>query len=116
MADIASDILLVGARPGIQRAYHLSSPRAWSMPQIAEELSRLLGRTVVYEHRTPERQRELLTAAGVPELDVEILLGLDHIFATSVLAETTHTVEQLTGRPPRSVTDWLAEQLQAFSG
>ncbi|WP_260865983.1 hypothetical protein [Burkholderia gladioli] len=32
----------------------------------------------------------------------------------SGIGETTRTVEELTGRPPRSLTDWLRENLDRF--
>jgi NAD(P)H dehydrogenase (quinone) len=31
-----------------------------------------------------------------------------------VLGETTSTVEELTGRAPRSLTDWLSENISIF--
>jgi NAD(P)H dehydrogenase (quinone) len=60
VADVARAALLAEIEPGTQRVHHLTGSRGWSMPQIAEELSRLLGRKVIYAHRTPAAQREQL--------------------------------------------------------
>jgi NAD(P)H dehydrogenase (quinone) len=84
------------------------------MPQIADELSRLLGRKVIYEHRTLAAQRERLLSSGLNEFDADLLLGLDKVFRASALAETTSTVEELTGHAPRAVPAWLAENLDVF--
>ena len=85
------------------------------MPQIAEELSRLLGRQVLYEPRTPAAQRAQLLGSGLNAFGVDLLLGLDKVFRASALAETMSTVEELTGHAPRSVPAWLAENLEVFS-
>ena len=39
---------------------------------------------------------------------------LDQMFRESALAETTSTVEDLTGRKPRSLRDWLTENIGVF--
>ena len=114
VADVAHVALLDDAHLDSQRAYHLTAARAWSMPEVAAELSRLLGRSVTYQHRTPEQHRAALVAAGASELVAGLLLGLDRLFRDSALAETTLTVEALTGRAPRALPQWLEENLALF--
>ncbi|AJG22490.1 Oxidoreductase [Cupriavidus basilensis] len=36
------------------------------------------------------------------------------MFRESVIAETTSTVEELTGKAPRSLTEWLTDNLDVF--
>lgn len=114
VAAAARVALLDAAHPTAQRAYHLTGPRAVSMPEIAEEISKLLGRTVIYQQRSPAEQREKLLASGLNEFVADLLLGLDRLFHESALAETTSTVENLTGHPPRSVAGWLSENISKF--
>ncbi|MBW7973355.1 SDR family oxidoreductase [Bradyrhizobium sp. BR 10289] len=114
VADAARVALLDDAHPTAQRAYHLTGPRAVSMPEIAEEISKLLGRTVTYQQRSPKEQREKLLASGLNEFVADLLLGLDRLFCESALAETTSTIETLTGHAPRSVADWLSENISKF--
>jgi NAD(P)H dehydrogenase (quinone) len=114
VADAARTVLLDGTEPDAQRAYHLTGPRAWSMQEVAAELSRLLGHTVTYHDRSPSQQRALLLAAGVNEFVAGLLLGLDQMFRQSVYSEVTSTVEQLTGTPARPLTEWLAANIAAF--
>jgi uncharacterized protein YbjT (DUF2867 family) len=114
VADAARIALLDTAHPGSQRAYHLTGPATISMPEVADELSRLLGKSVTYEHRTPDEQREVLVGSGASDLVAGVLLGIDGLFRASVLAETTATFRDLTGKAPRSVGAWLRENIAAF--
>lgn len=114
VADVARVALLDDADPTAQRAYHLTGARAVSMHEIAEEISKLLDRTVTYQQRSPAEQREKLLASGLNEFVADLLLGLDRLFYQSALAETTSTVEKLTGHPPRSVAGWLSENISKF--
>ncbi|OYD74305.1 UNVERIFIED_ORG: uncharacterized protein YbjT (DUF2867 family) [Burkholderia sp. CF145] len=114
VAEAARIALLEDVPDGSQRAYHLSGPRNWTMQQVADELSRLLGRRVVYNDRSPTEHRGALLASGQPPLVVDLLLGLDRLFRESALAETTATFEKLTGKPPRSLSEWLRENITLF--
>jgi uncharacterized protein YbjT (DUF2867 family) len=114
VADSAFAVLLDDTYVSSQRAYHLTGPTAVSMPEIADELSGLLGRAVTYQHRSPAEQREKLLASGLSEFVADLLPGLDRIFYESVLAETTSTVRELTGHAPRPVTDWLSDNISLF--
>ncbi|WP_413740289.1 NmrA family NAD(P)-binding protein [Sodalis sp. RH14] len=115
VAGVARVALLEKVADNSQRAYHLTGPRNWTMPEIAEKLSDLLGRTVTYIDRSPNEQRAALLADGLSPFVTELLIGLDRIFNHSVLIERTLTVEELTGLPPRSLSDWLQENIAFFN-
>jgi uncharacterized protein YbjT (DUF2867 family) len=114
VADAARAALLDNEHIHSQRAYHLTGPGTVSMPEVAEELSRLLGETVLYQHRTHDEHRGVLIASGVSEMVADLLLGLDGMFRESVLAETTSTFSELTGQTPRSVAGWLSDNIAVF--
>lgn len=114
VAKVARVALLEEIGPFSQRAYHLTSERAWTMQDIAAELSRLLNRTVVYNHRSPEEQRAALIAGGLAPGVADLLVGLDQMFRESVHGETTSTVEDLTGVAPRGLPEWIAENANVF--
>lgn len=114
VAEAAHVALMDHGHAQSRRAYHLTSSRAWSMPQVAVELSRLLERPVTYRHRSPEQQRAVLVAAGATDFIAGLLLGLDSVFRDSALAETTRTFEELTGRAPRSMPQWLEDNVALF--
>jgi NAD(P)H dehydrogenase (quinone) len=114
IADVARVALLEEFSSESQRAYHLTGPQAWTMRQVAEHLSSLLGHPIVYNHRSTEEQRAALLADGLSPLVADLLVGLDQVFRESVLGETTSTIEALTGRPPRTLPQWLAENIEIF--
>ncbi|KYQ97113.1 NAD(P)-dependent oxidoreductase [Serratia plymuthica] len=116
VADVARVALLEEVADNSQRAYHLTGPRNWTMHEVAEKLSPLLGRTVTYIDRSPDEQRAALLAGGLSSFVAELLVGLDRVFNHSVLIERTLTVEALTGSPPRSLSDWLQENIAIFKG
>jgi hypothetical protein len=56
----------------------------------------------------------VLIKSGLSDLVADVLLGIDRMFSDSVLAETTTTVADLTGCAPRSVGEWLRENVDRF--
>lgn len=114
IADVARLALLDEASVDVQRAYHLTGLAPVTMSDVAELLSQLLDRKIVYKHRTPTEQRVALIASGFSEAAADMRLGLEKLFNESVLAETTDTVELLTKQKPRSLSNWLASNLALF--
>jgi NAD(P)H dehydrogenase (quinone) len=114
VAKAARVALLEDIHPESQRAYHLTGPRAWTMQEIAGELSKLLGHSVVYISRSLEEERAALLASGLTPFVADLLVGLDQMFRESVLGETTSTVQELTSEPPGTLSQWLAENIDAF--
>jgi hypothetical protein len=45
----------------------------------------------------------------------DVLLGLDQTVYESMLAETTSTVQMLTAHAPRTLPDWLAQNIALFA-
>ena len=114
VAEAARVALLEEVTAKSQRAYHLTGPRAWTMQEVAQELSHLLKRTVTYNSRSVTDYRAALIADGTPAMVTELYIGLEFLFHESALAESTLTVEQLKGHPPRSLSDWLIENISLF--
>jgi NAD(P)H dehydrogenase (quinone) len=114
IAKVARIALLDEVQPDSQHVYHLTGSRAWTMQQIAEELSRLLGHPVVYVSRSVKEERTALLAGGLAPFVADLFAGLEQMFRDSALGETTSTVEELTGEPPRTLPQWLAENIAVF--
>jgi uncharacterized protein YbjT (DUF2867 family) len=114
VADVARVALLDNDDVNAQRAHHLSGPAAVTMYEVATELSTQLGREVVYQHRHPTEQRELLIGSGLTEMVADLLLGIERLIEQSAQAETTATVAELTGKPPRPFSTWIKENIATF--
>jgi uncharacterized protein YbjT (DUF2867 family) len=93
----------------------LTGPVALSWPEVAEALTRVLGRPITYDPVSIDERRAELEATGLASWRVELLLGLDEINRTSLYAATTDTVQALTNHPPRTIEDYIERNRRAFS-
>jgi NAD(P)H dehydrogenase (quinone) len=70
------------------------------MDEVAGYISAALGTRVEYHGRTEAQQRAVLQSAGLPELPVDVLLGVDALTRDNLYAMPSPTVFELTGHPP----------------
>lgn len=101
----ARDIGSVGVRVLTEKghdgkAYDLTGPAALTYGQVAEILSRALGRQIRYVPISPEQYKEAVIASGMPEPYADALVDLDRYYAEGKAAVVTPAVRQLTGRDP----------------
>ena len=73
------------------------------------------GRPIRYDAVSIEERRAQLEADGLASWRVELVLGLDEINRSDLYATPTDTVRQLTGRPPRTVEEYIERNRAAFS-
>jgi uncharacterized protein YbjT (DUF2867 family) len=57
----------------MRKIYALSGPEALNMAEIAEQISRAIGKTVQYVSISREERKQALLAAGVPSFFVDAL-------------------------------------------
>jgi NAD(P)H dehydrogenase (quinone) len=76
------------------------------LAKIASDISR--GR-VTYVRTSPEELRKGFVAAGMSRNETDVLVTIDVAIAKGCLATATNAVEELTGHPPASVAEFLAE-------
>jgi uncharacterized protein YbjT (DUF2867 family) len=74
VGDIAKAAFALLTTPGHgAKVYAMSGPEALSMEEVAEQISRAIGRTVRYVAITREERMQALRAAGVPSFSVDAL-------------------------------------------
>lgn len=84
------------------------------LARIAGEISRT---PVAYAPKSPEEIRKRLLATGMSGDEADALVSVDEAVANGWFQVTTNAVEELTGRPPASVSEFLAEHSDVlFSG
>jgi NAD(P)H dehydrogenase (quinone) len=113
-ADIAAcaHVLLTGAaRDG--ETFIPTGPTALTHAEIAALLSAARGHTVNYVDLPPDEFAARLTAQGLPADFAADVAALFAEVAAGTLASTTTHVQDLTGRPPRSFADFLADQTES---
>jgi uncharacterized protein YbjT (DUF2867 family) len=97
-----------------RKIYEITGPEALSGQDLAQKLSRALGRTIAYRDASPEEARRGMVAAGAPEWLADAMVALFGVFAAGHAAAVSPVVEQVTGYPARTFDDWARENAAAF--
>jgi uncharacterized protein YbjT (DUF2867 family) len=113
--DVAEAGVRVLTEPALWGAHHdLTGPAPMSWPEALELLSAELGEPVTFRVAAERDFLERLTVAGVPAGTVELLITREWAILAGENEHTTGTFEQITGRPPRPVAEFLHEHRAAF--
>jgi uncharacterized protein YbjT (DUF2867 family) len=114
IAAVAATALTTSTHAG--KTYVLTGPEALSYPDVAERLSRLLGRTVTYRDTPLEAMREQLLASGMPAWHVDVQLDFSTALSAGHASIVTNTVEAVTGKPARTFEEFIREHMALFTG
>lgn len=82
------------------KAYDLSGPQALSYGEVADALSRVLGRRITYVSISDDDYKKGAMAAGLPEVYADALVDLNRYYRSGAAARVTSAVKDLTGRDP----------------
>lgn len=114
--DVAAVAATVLARRGDDgRTYRLTGMESLGFAEVAERLSSVLGRPIVYVDVPPEGARAAMLGSGMPEWLVDNLVILFELIRTGALAGITGDVQDVLGREPRRLADFAAEHAKVFS-
>jgi NAD(P)H dehydrogenase (quinone) len=106
--DVAEAGLRVLTDPALWGAHHdLTGPALISWPEALELLSAELGERVTFRVVAERQFLERLTGAGVPAGEAELLITREWAILAAENDYTTDTFQQITGRPPRTVAEFL---------
>ncbi|MDP4507724.1 NAD(P)H-binding protein [Nonomuraea turcica] len=112
IAEVAAALL---TRPvGPDRDHVLTGPESLSHEQIAEAIGAAIGRPVRYVDLPLPEMAAHLEWQGIPQPHAGDLAALMAETGDGRWATTTTTVEDLTGRPPRPLSAYLADHKDAF--
>jgi uncharacterized protein YbjT (DUF2867 family) len=92
----------------------VTGPEALTWFEVAELMSDVLGRTITHVPTPTDTLAQGMRALGRPEWLVEHVVELAVLMSEPKAAEVTDTVEDVTGRPPRSLTEFLTDDASAF--
>ena len=99
--DVGAAAARVLSEPGHEgKAYELTGPAAITYAQVAQTLSRVLGRPIRYVPISREQYRQGAIAAGIPEAYADALVDLDRFYGEGKASAVSPSVRQLTGRDP----------------
>ncbi|HEI8295603.1 TPA: SDR family oxidoreductase [Proteus mirabilis] len=94
----------------IGKVYELAGDEAWTLEQLAKELTKQSGKQVVYNNLSQADFVAALKTAGLPDKLSNMLADSDIGASKGGLFDDSHTLSKLIGRP----TTTLAESIKAI--
>jgi NAD(P)H dehydrogenase (quinone) len=113
--DAAEAGLRVLTDPALWGAHHdLTGPALMSWPEALQLLSAELGEPVTFRVEAEQQLLQRLIGAGVPAGEAQLLITREWAIIAGENDYTTGTFEQITGRPPRPVVEFLHDHRTEF--
>jgi uncharacterized protein YbjT (DUF2867 family) len=114
VAAAAAAILADGDGRHDGRSYLLSGPDAITFDDVAAAVSAVTKRPVGFIPVPDDAAHAQLTQAGLPEWFASNLVTLFRLLREGAAAQVTGDVQTITGREPRSITQFVCDHAAAF--
>ena len=104
--------------PGhVGKKYVLTGSEAMSYRQAAEIIAAVIDKPVRFVDESPDQARARRVREGVPPAIIESVLAIGaYQRAGGKTVTITSTIADLTGRPPRTVAEFVREHSSSFRG
>ena len=112
-ADFAEAIAVVAAGTGHEnKIYELAGDEAFTMSDLAAEVSRQIGKDIGYNDLPLEEYAKILTGFGLPEAFATTLADAEAGAAKGALYDDSKTLSGLIGRPTTSMATGVTMALK----
>ena len=113
--DVAKVAAIALTQPGHSgQAYELTGPELFTIGEMVQVVSRVLGKPIQYVDIPPLAAKLFMLKTGMDKTLVNALMEMLASLRRNEGAIVTNTVQQLTGRPPRTFEAWCRENITAF--
>ena len=113
--DVGAAGLRVLTDPEFWGARHdLTGPVSMSWPEALEVLSADIGERVAFRVASERELLKRLNAGGVPAGEAELLIAREWAILAGENDYTTDTFQQITGRTPRPLAEFVHEHRAEF--
>lgn len=102
-ADAAAAVLTRAAP--VENVYELAGDGAFTLADLAAELSRQSGKAVPFQNLPPQEYEKVLLGAGLPPPVAAMVAGLDVAAAKGELDGDGRALSKLIGRPTTTLAD-----------
>src|SRR5690606_29317076 len=109
-ADAAVAVLTSEGHDG--KVYELASDDAYTLADLAAEISRQTGKDVPYNNLPQAEYAAMLKSVGLPEGVAEALAGFDVDASNGALFDDSRQLSALIGRPTTPLADAVAAALK----
>jgi len=114
VAAVAAEIAASPA-PHAGKTYWISGPELISNYDVADALSRLLGRTITYRELSFEENKNAMISAGVPEAIAKMNAQAFSLTAEGDAEWVSEDVLTILGRKARSYEQFASDYTSAYS-
>lgn len=111
-AAAAARVLSTDGHAG--KVYELAGDNAWTLSQLADELSQQSGKHIVYQNLSEADFAAALRGAGLPTELADMLADSDIGASEGGLFDNSRTLSQLIGRPTTTLADSVRTMLQVL--
>lgn len=111
-AAAAARVLSTDGHAG--KVYELAGDDAWTLSQLADELSQQSGKHIVYQNLSEADFAAALRGAGLPTELADMLADSDIGASEGGLFDNSRTLSQLIGRPTTTLADSVRTMLQVL--
>ena len=112
-AEAAVAVLSSGGHDG--RTYELAGDEAYTLSDLAAEISRQSGKTIAYKDLTETEYAAALTGLGLPDVLARAYAGYDAGAAQGALFDDSRQLSALIGRPTTPLATAVAEAIRQAS-
>jgi uncharacterized protein YbjT (DUF2867 family) len=113
--DIAAAAVIVLAATGHEgKSYSLTGGEALTNQQVAEKLSEVAGRKIVYVDLPPAELKKGILASGASEWSADALVDLQGLYREGKASAVSGDVERLTRRKPITFDQFARDYAFAF--
>jgi NAD(P)H dehydrogenase (quinone) len=111
-ADAAVAVLTGTGHEG--RTYELAGDTAWTLSELAAEVSRQTGRSLPYRNLPEQDYAAALAGFGLPEALAHAIAGWDASAAGGALFDDSRQLSRLIGHPTTPLSETVADALRAL--
>ncbi|MBV8761715.1 MAG: SDR family oxidoreductase [Deltaproteobacteria bacterium] len=113
------DIAAVAVKPLTEnghegKAYDVTGAQALTSQEQVDIIGKAIGKQLTYVDVPNEAAKDSMLGQGMPAPLVDALLEFCDAIKSGQAAAVTDTVQQLTGKPPRTFEAWAKENAAAF--
>jgi NAD(P)H dehydrogenase (quinone) len=98
----------------IGKTYELCGPIELDHQAIADEISKVIDREIVYSPSTLEQYREHLQKYDLPEFVIQHFIEVAIDYQNGIFSGVDGVIGEITGKAPQTVGDFVKANRQAF--
>jgi len=112
-ADYAEAAAVVVSSEGhVGKTYELAGDQAWTLAELAAEISRQTGRDIPYKDLPEADYAAALSGVGLPEPLAQAIASFDAAAAGGALFDDSRQLSALIGRPTTPLSNSVAEVIK----